>query len=148
MMRERFSIVVAHAENADAQPPDRTGHAIAVKLKVLQAGRSNILPCIHFDAVNNRKKVLFAQAKRGDDLCQPLKSNRNVPGIERVNVVSPPRKQGEPLRARHVVIGNIVDISAKRMHFEHCFSFLAAQKAHCEIKGAAACTVRRRRLAC
>src|SRR5262245_41236468 len=144
MVRKRFPIGVAHAENAHAQSPDGTGDAIAIKFKLLEAGSPNILARIHFHTVNNCKTVLLAQLKAGNDLRKLLQSDRNIPGIKRVNVPSPRRQQREALRTRRVIVGDVVDLPAKRVHFEDCLPFFAAQETHSEIKGAAACAVSRR----
>src|SRR5215475_3238843 len=63
MVGQRFSVAFIHTKNANTQPTNRTGHAIAIKIKLTEVWSPNIGARIHFDAVDYCQEIIFAQTE-------------------------------------------------------------------------------------
>ena len=68
---------------------------------------------------------------RGDIVAQP---RRRMALIQRVDIVAPLLKRGQPLRPRPVGIGDVVDLPAKAVDLKHRLALLARQNAHRRVK--------------
>ena len=127
------------AEHPHRQPPDGAGDAIAIEIERRHVGRADVLRHVHLHAVDDGEEILALQAEglhRGDVVLQP---RRRMALIERVDVVAPLLKRGEPLVARAVGIGDVVDLAAEAVDLEHRLALVVRQDAHRRIERAAGC---------
>ena len=122
------------AEHPHRQPPDRAGYAVAIQVERGEIRRADILRHVHFHAIDDGQKILALEAKplnRRDVVAQP---RRRMALIQRVDVVAPLLKRGQPLRPRTLGIRDVVDLPAKTVDLEHRLALVARQNSHRRVK--------------
>ena len=134
MMREQDAVVLRQAEHPHRQPSDRAGDAVAIQIERRKVRRPDILRHIHLHAVDDGQEILALEIEspnRGDVVAQP---RRRMALIQRVDIVAPLLKRGQPFRPRPVGIGDVVDLPAKAVDLKHRLALLARQNPHRRVK--------------
>ena len=129
MMREQDAVVLGEAEHPHRQPSDRAGDAVAIQIERRQIRRPDILRHIHLHAVDDGQEILALETEssnRGDIVAQ---SRRRLAPVQRVDIVAPLLKRRQPLGARAIGIGDVVDLPAESCRSET--SPRAARAAEC-----------------
>src|SRR6185437_11809683 len=92
-------------------------------------------------------KILLAEAIPSHRFCQTLKS-RQIPGrVNQVNVATPFFELRQSAVTRQVTVGDVVDVAAERVYFEHRLPLGAREDAHGKIKRTATRPLCGRRMA-
>ena len=136
MMREQDAVVLRQAEHAHRQPPDRAGDAVAIEVERGKIRRPDVRGHVHFHAVDDGEKILALEAEllhRRSVIAQP---GRRLAPIERVDIVAPLLQRGQPLVARAIGIGDVVDLPAKTVDLKHRLALRARQNAHRRVERA------------
>jgi hypothetical protein len=64
---------------------------------------------------------------------------RRLAPIERLDIVAPLLQRGQPLRARTIGIGDVIDLPAKAVDLKHRLALRARQNAHRRVERASRC---------
>src|SRR6202048_2362629 len=134
MMREQDTVVPRETKHPHRQASDRAGHPIAVQIERCKIRRPDILRHIHFHAIDDGQKTLALQVKssnRRDVVPQP---RRRMALVQRVDIVTPLLKRGQPFGPRTIGIRDVVDLPAKAVDLKHRLALLARQNAHRRVK--------------
>ena len=143
MMRERDAVLLAHAEHADRQPPDRARDAVAIKVERRPIRRADVLRRIHLHAVDHGEEILLAEREIAYRLRQRPQFRRGPAGIKWLDPRAPFRKPVPALGVRRGRIGDIIDQPAERIDFEHRLALRARQYPHRGVERAARGAARR-----
>src|SRR6202051_2926702 len=130
MMREQDAVFLRQPEHPHRQPSDRARHAIAIQIQRRQIRGADVLRHIHLHAIDDGEEILAPQVEapnRGGVI--PQRRLRTTL-IKPIDVVAPLLQRLEPLVARAVGIGDVVDLPAKAVDLEHRLALLARQNAH------------------
>ena len=102
-----------HAEHAHAQPPDRAGNAVAVKIERRECRRLDIGDDVHLHAVDDGEKILALQIEFVSDLGEPAPMRRCSAGADRIDIGAPLLELRETRLARAGIVRNVVDQRGK-----------------------------------
>ena len=129
--------VLRHAENAHAQPSDRAGDAVAIKIERGKIGRADVGAHIHLHAVDDGEEVLASQPKGAHRLRQAGKLRRRLAVIDRGDIAPPLLELIEPLAAVAGFVGDVVHRAAEGIDVVHRLPLRARQDAHGGVERAA-----------
>src|SRR6202171_3505440 len=130
MMREQDTVVPRETKHPHRQASDRAGHPIAVQIERCKIRRPDILRHIHFHAIDDGQKILALQVKSSNRREVIPQARRRTVLVQRVDVVTPLLKRGQPFGPRAIGIGDVVDLPAKAVDLKHRLALLARQNAH------------------
>src|SRR5581483_3128132 len=102
-------------------------------------GCADVLRHIHLHAVHDGEEIRALQVEMFDRSRVVGEPRRRLPAIERVDVVAPLLQRREPLAARPVGIGDVVDLATEAVDLEHRLALLGGQDAHRGVERAAGC---------
>ena len=139
MMRQQNAVLLGETEHPHRQPPDRAGDAVAIEIERCHVGRADILRHVHLHAVDDGEKILALEAEPLHRRHVILQPRRRTALVQRVDIVAPLLKRGEPLRPRAIRVRDVVDLPAKAVDLEHRLALRARQDAHRGVERAAGC---------
>src|SRR5712671_1968461 len=123
------------AKNVHREMADRARNTRAVEVEHRETGRPNVFPGIHLHPVDNRQKIMSAQAIAQRRLAQCTGYEKmRPPTIESVDFLAPYGESGELVLHRPVVIDDVVDLAAEGINRIHPVAAILRQQPHGPVK--------------
>ncbi len=129
---------LVHAEDADRQPADGAGDAVAIEIEDVIGRRDDIGVHIHLHAVDHRQKVVLAQAEAAHRLGQEAREAGGLAGIEGGEIGAPRVELAAALRLVDAgLVGDVIHLAAEGVDVEHGRTLGRRQHPHGGVERAA-----------
>jgi len=96
MMGEQDAVVPRQAEHPHRQASDRAGDAVAIQIQHCQIRRPDVLRHVHLHAIDDGQEILALEIKSSNRRDIVPQSRRRMALIERIDIVAPLLKRGQP----------------------------------------------------
>src|ERR1700730_16057587 len=129
--RDQMSGTASIAKDMHREMADGARDTGTIKVEHREIRGPNVFPGIHLHPVDNRQKIMSAQAiaQRRLAQCRGYEKMR-PPTIESVDLLAPYGESGELVLHRPVVIGDVVDLAAEGINRIHPVATILRQQPH------------------